>query len=52
MGYRASVGRVWGGGADPVYITRFKGSKGYAKLFLEGGREMAGVGIARSAPPS
>ena len=35
------------GGRDPGYIPRLKGRRSYAKLFLEGGREMAGVGIAQ-----
>lgn len=34
-------------GARPRLHHAFKGRRGYAKLFLEGGREMAGVGIAQ-----
>ncbi len=34
-------------GARPRLHPAFKGRRSYAKLFLEGGREMAGVGIAQ-----
>ena len=49
-GIRASV-REELGGATRLHPA-FKGRRSYAKLFLEGGREMAGVGIADRPPPS